>query len=456
MPPVHRRRLWRMMAATRVPDVPMTRLLPPDHPQRGPMTAELHARPFTPLVAPAQGVQLAFKPVDDRMRDTSAHREHLDALLAHVGAPAAPPEVQHHAVQIGPLRVKWERHTEFVSYTLIEDGPAGRPFSLPVERLAPRGWLARPPGALISAIRLHIVPVDGTEQAERMVLEDLQPYFSPESLAAAHVAERQAVVCGDFRIDAEGFTRFAVLAGPDAGERRLGRIVQRLIEVETYRMLSMLALPVARQVSARLNDIETDLSGLIAGIAAEGANDREALARLTQLSADIEALAAETAFRFAASRAYAALVDQRIAVLKEQRAANRMTLSEFMERRFAPAMRTCAAAEKRLVDLEQRAARAAGLLSARVDVAVEMQNQALLESMNRRAEVQLRLQRTVEGLSVVAISYYAVSLAGYVAKPFAKMLGMGESTLLALIALPTIYGVWRFVKRIREELDGGD
>ena len=434
----------------------MTRLLPPDHPQRLPMTAELHARPFSPLVAPAQGIQLAFKPVDDRMRDTAAHRDHLDALLAHYGAPAAPPDVQHYAVQVGDRRLKWERHTEFVSYTLIADAPADRPFALPVERLAPPGWLAQAPGALISAIRLHIARVDGAEQAERMLLDDYQAHFQVESLAAAFVGERQAVVCGDFRIDAEGFTRFAILAGPDAGQRRLGRIVQRLIEVENYRMLSMLALPVARQVSARLNEIETDLSGLIAGIASEGGNDREALGRLTHLSADIEALAAETAFRFAASRAYAALVDQRIAVLLEERAANRMTLSEFMARRFAPAMRTCAAAEKRLVDLEARASRAAGLLSARVNVAVETQNQALLESMNRRAELQLRLQRTVEGLSVVAISYYAVSLAGYIGKPFAKLIGMGETTFLALIAVPVIWLVWRFVQRIREELDGGD
>ena len=430
--------------------------LPPNHPQRVAMTAELHARPFLPVSAPAQGIQLAFKPVDDRVRDTGSHRDHLDALLAHHGAPPAPPDVQHYYAEVGRVRVKWEQHTEFVSYTLLEDGNTDAPFSMPVERLAPQAWLAKAPGATISAIRLHIARVDTDADAERALIEEMHRHFVPESLAAAFVSEGQAVACGDFRIDAEGFTRFAILAGPDAGQRRLGRIVQRLIEIENYRMLSMLALPVARQVSARLNDIEGEMSALIAGIAGEGSNDRETLAQLTALSAAIEALAAETAFRFAASRAYAALVEQRIAVLLEKRAANRQTLSEFMARRFAPAMRTCAAAEKRLVDLEARAARAAGLLSARVNVVVETQNQALLEAMNQRSEVQLRLQRTVEGLSVVAISYYAVSLAGYIAKPFAKALGMGETTLLAVIAVPIIYAVWRFVRRIRAELEGDD
>jgi uncharacterized membrane-anchored protein len=417
------------------------------------MTAELHARPFPPLSAPAQGIQLAFKPVDDRVRDTGRHRDHLDALLAHYGAPPAPPDVQHYYAEVGRFRLKWERHTEFVSYTLLEDGATDAPFSMPLARLAPPGWLDHAPGALISAIRLHLARIDSSRDAERVLMEEMQPHFVPESLAAAFVGEGQALACGDFRLDAEGFTRFAILAGPDAGQRRLGRIVQRLIEIENYRMLSMLALPVARQVSARLNEIEGDLSGLIAGIAGEGSNDRETLAHLTELSAAIEALAAETAFRFAASRAYAALVEQRIAVLLEARAANRQTLSEFMARRFAPAMRTCAAAEKRLVDLESRASRAAGLLSARVNVVVETQNQALLEAMNQRSEIQLRLQRTVEGLSVVAISYYAVSLAGYMTKPFAKALGLSETTLLALLAPPIIYGVWRFVQRIRAQLE---
>jgi uncharacterized membrane-anchored protein len=431
----------------------MPRLLPADHPQRRAMTDELHARPFPVLNAPAQGIQLAFKPLDDRMRDTSAHRDHLDALLRHHGAPPAPADVPHYSAEAGPLKLKWERHTEFVSYTLLLDGPTDQPFATPVEQLAPTEWLNNAPGSLLSAVRLHIEKVESNEEGVGRFLGNFQHHFVAESLAGSLVGEGQALAVGDFRIDEEGFTRFAIFAGPDAGQRRLGRIVQRLIEIENYRLLSMLALPVARQINARLNDIEGEMSTLIAGIAGEGSNDRETLAQLTSLSADIEAIAAETAFRFAASRAYAALVEQRIEMLLETRAANRQTFAEFMARRFDPAMRTCAAAEKRLVDLEDRAARAAGLLSARVNVTVETQNQALLESMNRRAELQLRLQRTVEGLSVVAISYYAVSLAGYLVKPLGKAIGFSESTVVGLIALPVIYAVWRFVRRIREELE---
>ena len=40
----------------------------------------------------------------------------------------------------------------------------------------------------------------------------------------------------------------------------------------------------------------------------------------------------------------------------------------------------------------------------------------LLGAMNRRQQLQLRLQATVEGLSVAAITYYIVGLVGYAAK----------------------------------------
>jgi uncharacterized membrane-anchored protein len=381
----------------------MTRVLPPDHPQRYPMTNELHARPFPPLSAPCQAIHLAFKPADDSAMTPEAQHAHLEALIDRFGAPRPAADAAHYYGEVGRIRLKWERHTEFVTYTLFEDGPAELPFGLPVERLAPADWLRAAPGALIAAIRVHVEKVDGPDAAEDALLGRLQRHFVPESLAGAHVAEGQASVFGDFRIHEDGFTRFVVLAGPTAGSRRLGRIVQRLVEIETYRIVSMLALPMARRINTELNAVEVALSALISDIADGVHDDRETLAELTRLSAAIEALEAETAYRFAASRAYAALVDQRIDVLRERRAADRQLMAEFMARRYKPAMRTVDAAQRRLHDLAGRAARAATLLSARVNVAVESQNQDLLASMNHRAEMQLRLQRTVEGLSVVAI-----------------------------------------------------
>ena len=124
-----------------------------------------------------------------------------------------------------------------------------------------------------------------------------------------------------------------------------------------------------------------------------------------------------------------------------------------MDHRLAPAMATCSSAEKRLLDLSERIARASDLLRTRVDIEREQQNQSLLASMNRRARMQLRLQQTVEGLSIAAISYYVVGLVGYAAKalkeagvPLSVELVTGGSIPFVLLA------IWLAVRRIRKHL----
>jgi uncharacterized membrane-anchored protein len=170
------------------------------------------------------------------------------------------------------------------------------------------------------------------------------------------------------------------------------------------------------------------------------------------VSAELERLEVASSFRFGATRAYEALVHDRISVLREVRVGGRQTLAEFMRRRFDPAMRTVRAADERLKVLSERAMRAGQLLSTQVEVARSAQNQALLASMDRRADTQLRLQRTVEGLSVVAISYYAVGLAGYVVEPLAAAAGWSKGATMAVLAPAVVLGVWALVRRIRQSL----
>jgi uncharacterized membrane-anchored protein len=178
----------------------------------------------------------------------------------------------------------------------------------------------------------------------------------------------------------------------------------------------------------------------------------ETLGKLLSVSAELEAMIAHSAFRFGATGAYEAIVNQRIEVLREQRFDGRQTFAEFMMRRYDPAMRTVKAAERRLAAMSDRAMRAGNLLRTRVDVERSAQNQALLESMNARADAQLKLQRTVEGLSVVAISYYAVSLLSYLVYPVSDLTGLSKGTLLALLTLPVVLMVWVLLRRIQKAL----
>lgn len=427
-----------------------------NHPQRLALTNELHARPFQPMQAPGRCVHLALKPVSNAAeRDPQADRDHLIALLNRHGAAYPPPGAGHHTTELGRVRLKWEQHTEFVSYTLYEEAPADRLFAPALMQHLPEDWLAQAPGKVIAAIQLELMETTDADAAMGLVRQRLSREFHSESTAAGWVLDRTALVMGDFRIHEGGFSRFAFVLCGEAGPRRIGRVCQRLVEIEVYRTLAMLALPIARRTAARLNEIERALSDLISEVASDERKAQESaiLASLTQLSAEIEKLAADSAFRFGAGRAYDAIVRERIEMLGEEPVAGRQGFREFMLRRFDPAMRTVGAAERRLGELAVRASRVAELLRTRVNVAVEAQNQRLLASMDARAGMQLRLQQTVEGLSVVAISYYAIGLAVYLVAPLAGVAGVDKEIATALVAVPVIAGVWWFVRRIRRRIE---
>ena len=449
--------------------------MPPvaDHPLRYQLTNELHARPAPQVPVPGTVVFLALKPVADAAaRDRAQDRAHLEALLDRHGAAHPAPGATHHGCTLGRLGLKWESHTEFTTYTLFAAGTPERAFDPAGFDMLPPDWLAAAPGSRMTSIQFILQPLplrdDGT--ADEAALEKrLDDWFEAESLAAARVLDGAAIVASDFRIDPAGHIRMAVFVQPGTGPRRVGRIVQRLCEIETYKTMSMLGLARARQVSAEMGELDRQLSALIdsmaRGLAGAGtAPDRsaldtqlaaqEALDQLMAVSAELERLEVSASFRFGATRAYEALVHARIQALRESRYRGRQTLKEFMQRRYDPAMRTVKAAEGRLATLSNRAQRASRLLSTQVEVARSAQNQALLRSMDQRSDLQLRLQHTVEGLSVVAISYYAVGLVANLVMPVAQPAGLSQGATLALITPAVIALVWFMVRRVRKGLTG--
>jgi uncharacterized membrane-anchored protein len=423
-----------------------------DHPQRYKLANELHARPFPALTAPCEAVFLAVKqPSDAANRDREADRAHLLDLLDRHGTPHPAPGATHFFGQLGRHRLKWEVHTEFVTYMVFTDGLSARPFDPALWDVFPKEWLDAAPGVRITSALIRVESETHGDEIEGKLTE----WFVPESLACARVLDDCAVVAGDFRIDAAGHMRFAVFAANGTGERRIGRIVQRLTEIETYKTMAMLALPRARALSAELGEMDRALSDLVGALRAGETGTEATLDGLLEIGSTLETMLARSSFRFGAMEAYEALVIQRIKVLREERFGGRQTFAEFMSRRFDPAMRTCRSVQRRMEALAERAKRAGDLLSTRVNVDRSNQNQRVLRSMDERAAMQLRLQRTVEGLSVVAISYYAVSLAGYLLAPVAQTVGIGKEAATALVVLPVVALVWWIVHRIRKGLERG-
>ena len=420
--------------------------MPPikDHPLRYPMSNELHARPFPTLNAPARAAYLALA---SDAPDKAAERAHLIDLLDRYGAPHPQPDATHYSGQIGKNMLKWESHSEFVTYTIFGDGNAIPPFEASTFAMFPEDWLSNAPGTRITSALIRIEQSDGDDG----IIDKTQDWFVPESLAISRVLEDELIIASDFRIDPAGHMRMAVFARPDTGGRRIGRVVQRLCEIETYKAMAMLGLATSRDMGRELSQLDTQLSALVSQLNSEELNSDETLGQLLRISAALENAVAQSAYRFGATRAYEAIVNQRIFILREDRFKGRQTFGEFMMRRFDPAMRTVESTQTRLQSLTNRAARASDLLRTRVDVERSAQNQDLLTSMDQRADLQLRLQQTVEGLSVVAITYYAVNLALYLLGPVEKIYGVSKVYLAAGVTPLVLLLVWWMVRRIRSK-----
>jgi uncharacterized membrane-anchored protein len=423
-----------------------------DHPLRHTVTSELHARTFEPLHAPERVSHLA---VVCGERGTGRNVRHLKRLLAHFGRPVPEDVDQHYSDDLGPMRVRWERHTEFVTYTFSRQGPYAHPFAEPVLNGLPAQWLRELPGEVISAVSMA---VDSCAMPERDS-EELAALFDGNPIVGSVVVGGAARAWSDFRIHADGFLRILV-RDCSLSENQAGRLAKRILDINGYRAMALIGFPLAREVSPKLTDADRRLAGVAArmptrDVLAAPAFESDLLAELTSLASEIEEISARTTYRFDASRAYYEIVRQRLDQLRQKRIEGLQTFSDFLDARLAPAIATCEATHRRQSDLADRAARITSLLRARVEVSLQEQNRRLLESMDRRAQLQLRLQETVEGLSVIAIGYYGVGLVGYALKglekgglPVDAALGMG-------IAAPFVVGLaWLGLRRVKKRLTG--
>jgi uncharacterized membrane-anchored protein len=411
------------------------------HPLRARILAETHARPFTPQTTPARVLRFAFTiDADAPNRD----RDELAKLCVARGLTPPETDARHMTLDLDEAHLRWERHGEFVTLTWSFKDATRTPFEPPARDFAPVTRLMPQPGPLLSAIDLHIAPA-------AVAPEGVAPFFAPGQVAVSDCDDERAIAATDLRTDAAGFVRILVL-DRSLSPMSAGALAQRLLEIETYRCLALLGLPEAQKLGSSLRRIETELPDIMRRMqASEGVEaNRGLLDSLGALSTELEAGAAESSYRFGATRAYHELVMLRLDAIREKRAPHHPTLGSFLARRLDPAIRTCVATQQRQDDLSNKLTRATHLLRTRVDVDLESQNSDLLRRMNDRARLQLRLQQTVEGLSVAAISYYIASLAHHVLEGVEKLWHWPNPTVATAALVPVIIlGVAWTVRRIR-------
>ena len=421
-----------------------------EHGQRYRLQNELHAGAVELLGAPTQLSQLVL--LSDN--DEADHERALITQLCELYDVTPPTRSgSTFCAEMGGYRFSWERHTEYSTYTFIVCEPFGSPFSEPAIEQVPKEWLMNLPGEIIAATH---VAFDDRARPQRS-LKELYRLFSSNTVIGSKMAAGNAIVWTDNKIHSDGFGRILI---HDVGlpKRQAGRLVQRLLEIEAYRMLAMLPVPLMRSYIPQLAHFDERLATLTENNARlECVEDEQALlSELTQLSADLERISSKTSQRFNASSMYYEIVRLRVSELREQRIQGLQMFKEFMEQRLSPAMGTCELVNSKLENISSRVERASSLLRTRVEITMESQSRDLLKSMDKRAKLQLHLQEAVEGLSIVVLSYYLLGLVSYGLKGI-KAAGFKFSTeLVTGIAIPIVVAtVFFFVGRLRKKVHGG-
>ncbi|MGE8066261.1 DUF3422 domain-containing protein [Pseudomonas sp. NPDC089569] len=359
------------------------------HPFRQSLHNELHARPSLYFDEPAHVFHLAFL----------ASEKECNAFLQDCCLESLDLNAAQGITRLDGHALKWERHTEFFTLTLVVTSTCDD-----------LSWTTLPE-VLAQKVRVHLPALINSVQivVRGEAQLDLSRYGFKDPCGSC-VGGGDAVVWSDFRLSEEGNNRL-LFVNRRLNAYRQGRMIRRLLEIETYRMMASLSLPMAKTLSAQLDVFDSTLVTLSERNAdAAGSHARALLADISNLSAQVVSSTAKTRHRFSATQAYAQLVFERLGELRESHVGDCQRLGVFIERRFKPTLRYCTATEQRLEHLAKSVANLGDLLQARVQVEMEEQNSEILKSLNARADAQIKIQHAVEGLSIIAISYYLINL----------------------------------------------
>jgi uncharacterized membrane-anchored protein len=277
-------------------------------------------------------------------------------------------------------------------------------------------------------------------------------HFGDLQLAAAEVMSGGATIWTDFARRADTGLGRVLVEDRSLLPFQAGRLLQRICEIETYRHMALLALPMAQDAMPQITCLDKKLASITHRMSSgeEGVVAAELLQELMELAARVEEISADTANRFSAAEAYFALLDTRLVELREERIEGLQTVTQFMERRLEPARRTCRAAGERIERLSQRIARVSELLRSQVDLSIEQQNRDLLEALNGRARRQLKLQAKLESFTIIVVTYYAFDLIERSIRNTVPGDQFRDDILMALsLSVPLIAGVlWWYVRRL--------
>ena len=413
------------------------------HSLRDQIVAEVHARPFQKLSAP---LALSHQAILYDGATVEAVNQQVRQLASAWHLPLPDNTDGFFFTRSEHLALRFEPHSEFYSLTL---------YALNTLE-PPRRWdeeHEQLPGAYLCGVEVICQP---SPEGDLEAL--LEQHFGDFQVSGSSVMGGAGKVFTDFRERPDcHMSRVLVLQQPKMIDYRCGRLLQRVCEIETYRHMALLGLPMSHEVMPEVIQLDQTLAETVASIAEARQEPAELVHQLMQQAARVEELSARSANRLAASEAYFALLYSRIEELREERLEGIQTFEQFMDRRLDPARRTCQTTGERVERLSKRIARSTDLIRSQVDLSIEGQNRDLLEGLNRRAKRQIRMQAKLESFTVIVVTYYAFDLIDRTLRnilgdtELERQLSLGLSLLVPLLAVGLFWYLRRLLKGYDDE-----
>ena len=422
------------------------------HPLLESLYEEMHSRPYQVIPCPAQITHFVVLTNELQKKQQFAHLQQLFTIFEQ---PVPVIDQTNLQFETAFLRVRREVHLEFSAFTFINLAVTDEaPFEQTGLTLLPPGWLEALPGMVIANFHLALQCID---EQDTQLIEKARQSFEQYRLVGSSPQSGDARLWTSFKQHSDGFGRF-LIGNVHMSDSQIGRLSQRIIEIETYRMLTLMALPLARENTAVLAKMDEELVSLTQQLAcSDDFSEQSILIQLTAMAAQIEAIRTRTAFRYTATFAYYDLIIIRLRELREDEVSGHLSLTEFITRRLTPAVNTCKAVSARLESLSLRIDRVSDMMRTKVELSIQEQNQLLLTSMDRRSRIQLMMQHTVEGLSVAAISYYSIGLVKYLIESIdVTDFPLDKSQLIGISVPVVITAVWFFTRRVHKRFKSMD
>ena len=412
----------------------------------------LHERPQLPLgkwlQAPAHVHYKAFR-MSDPPTQRPASRSEFQSLLGHFKIPAETTELRGNfgygvkeAENGDRLIVIWQAHTEYYNYQLWHvPSQANGAVTFGSLTFPDYTFSVEPLGSVVC--RLDILLTTGM-LPPRTELRGLMP---GPVLYGSRIFTEQTGLVTSFTPDEQGRERYWVSVGPSQGDSsRLKDIVDAIVRIETYYHLLLMQKPLSSAAIDQVykfEQVHLQQREIITSHIAHA--DPQTLQRwlntLTQDLLKTNRMAGKLHFELSASLPYDRIVHSTLASLAEKSLESYRPISDYVLSGITGVSEGYQQLLKRIDTLRNGFEGIISIIRTRVDLIVEAQNLALLQSVDKTTKSQVLLQHTVEGLSVIVIAYYLAGLSGYVFKGLQEMGWLTNANLASAIFVPVAVGL---------------